>query len=145
MYKKTDTLSCRHLIDRITGWPNGFGSTFTESKTSRIGIQFSFGQHAIWSIGMMPPPIFRTTERMNERTNQWVLFYWADTPLLSPKGTLTRYLSSTQLQKSSLPSATRLGNLLHFGQLFKAFGSNYFAQIALIFSNFWRCENHLFF
>ena len=31
---------------------------------------------------------------------------------------------------------TRLGDLLHFGQLFKAGGNNYFAQIAHILGNF---------
>ena len=30
-------------------------------------------------------------------------------------------------------SVTRLGDLLDFGQLFKAFGNNYFAQILNIF------------
>ena len=30
-------------------------------------------------------------------------------------------------------NVTRLGNLLDFGQLFKAFGNNYFAQIYHIF------------
>ena len=33
-------------------------------------------------------------------------------------------------------SVTRLGDLLHFGQLFKAYGNNYFAQIAHIFRQF---------
>ena len=33
-------------------------------------------------------------------------------------------------------SVTRLGDLLHFGQLFKAFNNNYFAQIAHIFKQF---------
>ena len=33
-------------------------------------------------------------------------------------------------------SVTRLDNLLHFGQLFKACGKNYFAQIAHISGNF---------
>ena len=33
-------------------------------------------------------------------------------------------------------SVTRLGDLLHFGQLFKACGINYFAQIALNLGNF---------
>ena len=33
-------------------------------------------------------------------------------------------------------SETRLGDLLHFGQLLKACGNNYFAQIAQIFRNF---------
>ena len=31
---------------------------------------------------------------------------------------------------------TRVGNLMHFGQLFKACGNNYFAQIAHILGNF---------
>ena len=31
------------------------------------------------------------------------------------------------------PSVTRLGDLLDFGQLFKAFGNSYFAQISHIF------------
>ena len=33
-------------------------------------------------------------------------------------------------------SVTRLGDLLHFGQLFKACGNNYFTQIAHILGNF---------
>ena len=33
-------------------------------------------------------------------------------------------------------SVTRLGDLLHFGQLFKASGSNDFAQIAHVLGNF---------
>ena len=33
-------------------------------------------------------------------------------------------------------SMTRLGDLLHFGHLFKACGNNYFAQIAPILGNF---------
>ena len=33
-------------------------------------------------------------------------------------------------------SVTRLGDLLHFGQLFKTCGNNYFAQIAYILGNF---------
>ena len=33
-------------------------------------------------------------------------------------------------------SVTRFGDLLHFGQLFKAFGNNYFAWIAYILSDF---------
>ena len=35
-------------------------------------------------------------------------------------------------------SVTRLGNLLHFGQLFKASGNNYFAQIVYILGNYWK-------
>ena len=33
-------------------------------------------------------------------------------------------------------SVTRLDDLLHFGQLFKACGNNYFSQIAHILDNF---------
>ena len=33
-------------------------------------------------------------------------------------------------------SVTRLGDLLHFGQLFKVCGNKYFAQIAYIFIQF---------
>ena len=35
-----------------------------------------------------------------------------------------------------ITSVTRLGDLLHFGQLFKACGNNYFAQIVHIFKDF---------
>ena len=35
-----------------------------------------------------------------------------------------------------LSSMTRLGDLLHFGQLFKAFGNNYFDQISHILRQF---------
>ena len=32
----------------------------------------------------------------------------------------------------------RLGDLLHFGQLYKAIDNNYFAQIAYILDKFWK-------
>ena len=35
-------------------------------------------------------------------------------------------------------SVTRLGDLLHFGQLFKAGGNNCFGQIAHIVKQFWK-------
>ena len=35
-----------------------------------------------------------------------------------------------------VPSVTRLGDFLEYGQLFKAFGNNLFAQISLIFRQF---------
>ena len=38
-----------------------------------------------------------------------------------------------------LNSVTRLGDLLHFGLLFRACGNNYLAQIAHIFWNFCKC------
>ena len=37
---------------------------------------------------------------------------------------------------STPTSVTRLGDLLDFGQLFKAFGNNYFAQISHILRQF---------
>ena len=39
-------------------------------------------------------------------------------------------------QTMVMTSVTKLGDLLHFGQLYKACGNNYFAQIALIFRDF---------
>ena len=39
-----------------------------------------------------------------------------------------------QRESQAVISVTRLGDLLDFGQLFKAFGNNWFAQIAHIFS-----------
>ena len=41
-------------------------------------------------------------------------------------------------------SVTRMGDLLHFGQLFKAFGNNYFAQITHILGNFCKVVNKIF-
>ena len=56
------------------------------------------------------------------------------------EGTLVDYLTTTQSELHKVcfyaSSVTRLDNLLHFGQLFKAHGKNYFAQNAHIFSNF---------
>ena len=40
------------------------------------------------------------------------------------------------LLELGIGSVTRLGDLLHFGQLFKACGINYFAQNAHIFRQF---------
>ena len=40
--------------------------------------------------------------------------------------------------KCVVSSFTRLGDFLHFGQLFKAYGNNYFAHIAHILGNFCR-------
>ena len=46
------------------------------------------------------------------------------------------YLSEDVQWVTLAVSVTRLGNLLHFGQLFKACGDNYFAQMAHIFRQF---------
>ena len=45
---------------------------------------------------------------------------------------------------SASNSVTRLGNFWHFGQLFKAGGKNYFAQIAHIFSTIFEQESKSF-
>ena len=46
-------------------------------------------------------------------------------------------VDSKLLFKIELPSSvTRLGDLLHFGQLFKACGNNYFAQITPFLGNY---------
>ena len=42
----------------------------------------------------------------------------------------------TYLNVSVQNSVTRLGDLLQFGQIFKAFGNSYFAQIARNFKQF---------
>ena len=42
----------------------------------------------------------------------------------------------TQPKYIIVTSVTRLGDLLHFGQLFKAFGNNEFAQISHILKQF---------
>ena len=42
-------------------------------------------------------------------------------------------------------SVTRLVDLLHFGQLFKVCGNNYFVQITHTLGNFLRCQNLSFF
>ena len=48
-----------------------------------------------------------------------------------------KIMSDWPLSGRDIPtSATRLGNLLHFGQLFKACGNNYFAKIAHVFSQY---------
>ena len=36
------------------------------------------------------------------------------------------------------PSVTRLGDLLHFGQLFKACGNNYLPKLPTFFCNFYK-------
>ena len=41
-------------------------------------------------------------------------------------------------------SVTRLGDLLNFGQIFKAFGNNYFSQIAHILGKFCKVVSKIF-
>ena len=56
---------------------------------------------------------------------------------------IRKILNCAEVKMWSEVSVTRLGHLLHLGQLFKARGSNYLAQIAHIFrqfsigNNFW--------
>ena len=55
---------------------------------------------------------------------------------------LSFFFRMAQSHGRVLLSVARLGNLLHFGQLFKACGKNYFAQISHIFSQFLlSCQN----
>ena len=46
---------------------------------------------------------------------------------------MENFAKSGHTDNSLLSSVTRLGDLLHFGQLFKACDNNYFAQFAPIF------------
>ena len=48
--------------------------------------------------------------------------------------TLTAWTANTH-HRGEVPSVNRLGDL-HFGQLFKACGNSYYAQIAHILGNF---------
>ena len=52
-------------------------------------------------------------------------------------GTTIHHMSHQNPQSaySLISSVTRLGDSLHFGQLFKAYGNNYFPQIAQILGN----------
>ena len=45
---------------------------------------------------------------------------------------LAKMLETEWQRQRQRTSVTRLGDLLHFGQLFKTCGNNYFAQIAYI-------------
>ena len=54
-------------------------------------------------------------------------------------GVLTKYRvreNERQMNFEIVTSVTRLGDLLHFGLLFKASGNNFFAHIAHISGNF---------
>ena len=65
---------------------------------------------------------------------------WA--PIKAPLDKLYR----NSLSLSDAIGVTRLGNLLHFGQLFKACGNNYFGQTGNIFMKFlYRCQMFSFF
>ena len=54
----------------------------------------------------------------------------------SQNGRMTYFLLLVLCKMDTETSVTRLGDLLHLGQLFKAFGNNYFAQIAHILGHF---------
>ena len=58
---------------------------------------------------------------------------------------LAKMLETEWQRQRQRTSVTRLGDLLHFGQLFKTCGNNYFAQIAHIFGIFWKGQNLSFF
>ena len=56
--------------------------------------------------------------------------------LTSPKMTFPSTGTLPYASQGVLNSVTRLGDLLHFGQLFKACGNNYFARISHILRQF---------
>ena len=66
--------------------------------------------------------------------------YWATTTALKLYTTLIVFNSIDNCD------VTMLGNLLHFGQLFKVIGNNYLVQIAHICRQFLKsCQNLSFF
>ena len=74
----------------------------------------------------------------------WHLFSFPDQKL-DLAFRLANVIGRTSSSKARV-SVTRVSDLLHFGQLFKVYGNNYFAQIAHIFrAIFWRGQNLLFF
>ena len=78
--------------------------------------------------------------------------YDSDVTFLRKTENLAKYTNSYQfayfktILLFNLTSVTRLGNLLEFGQLFKAFGNSKFAQISHILRQFLkRCQNPSFY
>ena len=80
----------------------------------------------------------------NISSSRWTdlvyLFFWIELKANKQTNIQSYFAKQTfdalQLQLPAYYSVTRLGNILHFGQLFKACGINYFAQIAHILVNF---------
>ena len=58
-----------------------------------------------------------------------VFFFFNKSPFLTYFFLVDFNTQKTSDKTSRPTSVTRLGDFLHFGQLFKAFGYNYFAQI----------------
>ena len=56
--------------------------------------------------------------------------------LQTDEGILAKLASDQKQAKLPIDSVTRLGNFLHFGQQFNAFGNNKLAQISYILSQF---------
>ena len=64
----------------------------------------------------------------------------------SPDGIANQLLQVKEKNIWAVLRVTRLGDLLHFGKLFRACGNNYLAQITYIFRQFLlRCKNLSFF
>ena len=82
----------------------------------------------------------QTDHQQQQKQNWSVLFFFNFLRLsflLSAKFKPTTIeLWATTLSKIVIHSVTRLGDLLNFGQLFKARGKNYFPQITHIFRQF---------
>ena len=89
---------------------------------------------------------FRSFTLNNQKIAIWRSYSFILCTLLLDNTTpvqLTSYFTTEYEIKSSV---TRCCNLLDFGQLFKAFGNNYFAQISHILKQFlWSCQNISFF
>ena len=95
------------------------GSAFRLTYSNIVTTQNSFKMKWIGNL-LSPRPQWTADQRRN-----LISFY--------------KYWMATSLLKQVLiNSVTRLGALLHFGQLFKACGNNYFVQITHIFGN--SCE-----
>ena len=81
---------------------------------------------------------------LSNRNDVSELCVWSD--LVTAKNARSGSASADQTDLSdnimvAVSSVTRLGDLLNFGQLFKACGNNYFAKIATFLSNFWKGVN----
>ena len=78
---------------------------------------------------------------LSNRNDVSELCVWSD--LVTAKNARSGSASADQTDLSdnimvAVSSVTRLSDLLIFGQLFKACGNNYFAQIGTFLSNFWK-------
>jgi len=119
MFQKQSQVASSSSFSSASGWPSSPWSLST--GTTRTGT---------------PTPAWITRTACRNRSTS------SSSPGTSPPSIVrltrlwpTGLTSQIQLLGYAF-SVTRLGDLLHFGQLFKACGINYFAQIALNLGNF---------